>query len=462
MASWGFSLSQAQTEKLRNLLKSKRKVVMRSEVDAETFSGNMAVISTTIKGSVYPDQEIVFMAHLDHYKPGSCDNASGCAGLIETAATLTKLMENGIIPRPQRTIRFLWIPELEGMAAYIESNEETVKKGVIGINFDMIGEDSRACQATLFITRAPLSRPSFLDGLIEHYTNFVDSLNILTPVGPNNMFSYRIVDYMGGSDHLLFNDASVGVPSTMLVHLNNRFWHTSLDTPDKIDPAEMKRSILLGLFMGWTAASYNEEHLSDLLELTYRSAERKMEAYALKYIGRLKRSSNRRIHSTHKNILKYFDILHEYGIQSLASVLKYIPEDGVNTKLLESRSDLLKQYSSLQKKRITDYYLQQCQSKNIEPQDLAVSELEKECRIIIPRRLIGQSLGTKLAREVFQDKNFGGMAGYDMLFEMLNFTDEKNSLLDIRNAVSAQYREISLKWMKSLFEVLRTNEIVAY
>ena len=63
---------------------------------------------------------------------------------------------------------------------------------------------------------------------------------------------------------------------------------------------------------------------------------------------------------------------------------------------------------------------------------------------------------------MFRGQNLGSIAGYDMLSEMLNFSDGKNSLLDIRNAVSTQYREVSLKWIKSLFDVLRTNEIVDY
>jgi hypothetical protein len=461
-ASWGFSLSRVQTEKLRQLLKRKTKVVMRAEIYAETFSGNMAIISTAIKGSTYPDQEIVFMAHLDHYKPGACDNASGCAGLIETAATLTKLIDNGKLPQPLRTIRFLWVPELEGMAAYIENNKETAKKGIIGINFDMIGEDTRICQTVMQITRAPLSRPSFLDGLIEHYASFVDRLGILTRVGPNNMFSYRIVDYMGGSDHLLFNDSQIGVPSTMFVHLNNRFWHTSLDTPDKIDPAEMKRSIMLGLCMGWTAANYSDDQVYDLLELTYRSAERRMERYALKYIGRLKKSSSRNIHTTHRNIQKYLEILLDNGIQSLSSVLVNLPNRKENSETIEKYRVLLQKYAEIQKLRITNYYINLCLKKGIETQDVAFSELEKECSAIIPLRLIGQSLGTKAAFEMFSAQNLGSISGYDMLSEMLNFSDGKNSLLKIRDAVSAQYREISLKWIKSLFEILKENGIVRY
>lgn len=462
LGSWGFSLSQAQSKRLKLMLESKQKVIMRAEVYAETFSGNMAIVSTAIKGSTYPDQEILFMAHLDHYKPGACDNASGSAGLMEAAAVLTKLIDEGKLSPPLRTIRFLWVPELEGMAAYIENNRETVKRGILGVNFDMIGEDTRVCQTAMLITRAPLSQPSFLDALIEHYTNRVDRLNIVTEVGPNNMFSYRIIDYMGGSDHLLFNDAQIGVPSTMLVHLNNRFWHTSLDTPDKVDPAELKRCILLGLFLGWTAANYTEDQAHDLIEITYRSAERKMERSTLQYLSRLENSSSRTLHSTHRNTLHYIDILLANGIQSMASIFENITRERADDELMRTHSDLLKKYAEIQKERITDYYNRLCRRRGVEASVEEMSELEKECSAIIPKRLLGQSLGMAFVRELFHGQNLTSISGYDMLCEMLNFADGKNSLLEIRNAVSAEYREISLRWVKSLFEVLKTNKIVEY
>lgn len=461
-ASWGFSLSNAQSEKLKQWLKTKKKIIMRAEVYAETFAGNMPVITTAINGSAYPDQEVVFMAHLDHYKPGACDNASGSAGLMEAAMILNKLIDREMLPKPLRTIRFLWVPELEGMAAYIEKNRETVKKGILGINFDMIGEDTRVCQTPMLITRAPLSLPSILDALIEYYTRCVDQLNVTTELGPNNMFNYRIIDYMGGSDHLLFNDSQIGVPSTMIVHLNNRFWHTSLDTPDKVDPAELKRCILLGLFLGWTAANYTEDHVLDLLELTHQSVERKMERYALQYLSRLDKASSRTIHRVHRNIHHYIEILLENGILSMSSIFKNLPDHNTHTDLIDAHSDLLKKYAEIQKERIKNYYTQLCKRKGIEPQDVTLTELEKECRAIIPERLVGQSLGMHAVFELFRGRNLISIAGYDMLYEMLNFTDGKHNLLEIRNAGSAEYRELSLRRIKSLFEVLKTNEIVDY
>ena len=249
-SKWGFSLSKEQTDSLKYLLAQPDKVIMRAEVEAETFLGNMPVISAAIKGSKYPDQEIIFMAHLDHYKPGANDNASGSAGLMEIAIRLTNMINKDILPRPLRTIRFLWVPGWEGTVAFLENSKEIAKKGVIGVNMDMIGEDLDKCKTHLFVTSTPLSRPSFLNSLVKHYLKIVEKSNIKEVGGSNTKFKYEIIGYFGESDHMLFNDAKVGVPSTMFVHLTDRFWHTSYDTPDKVDPAELKRTMLLGLLVG--------------------------------------------------------------------------------------------------------------------------------------------------------------------------------------------------------------------
>ncbi len=461
-SKWGFSLSRVQTERLKNLLQSNREVVMRAEIFAKTFSGHVPIVSASISGSKYPEQEVIYMAHLDHYKPGANDNASGSAGLMEIAITLTKLIKSGRIPRPLRTLRFLWVPEWEGTAAFIENNREAVKKGIIGINMDMIGEDLQKCRTYMLITRPPLSRPSFLDALLEYYTKYVDELNITTRVGSNSKFNYRIIDYFGESDHMLFNDAQIGVPSTMIVHLTDRFWHTSFDTPDKVDPTELERAIFLGTFLGWTAANYDVDKISDMTELIFHTLTKKIESFALRYHARLKRSSKSALHKNYRNINVYFDLLHENGIRSLESTLKNVSEPVLNPSPISSSKGLLSKYIDLQKLRLKYLYTRLCREKEIDPHEAELSRLEKECSQIVPARLLDQSMDYWLASDIMRELKVHRFMNYDMFWEMLNYADGKNSLLKIRDAVSAQFREVDVKIVKILFEGLREKNYVQF
>ncbi|MBN1221800.1 MAG: DUF4910 domain-containing protein [Candidatus Aminicenantes bacterium] len=461
-STWGFSLSRDQTETLKNLLEVKRKVIMRAEVFAETFSGHMPIISAVVEGSTYPEQEVIYIAHLDHYKPGANDNASGSAGLVEIATTMTKLIEEGKITRPLRTIRFLWVPEWEGTAAYIEENRNTAKRGIIGINMDMIGANLQNSQSYLSITKMPLSRPSFLDALIAYYASLVDRMNVTTGVGSNSTFNYRIVDYMGGSDHMMFCDAQIGVPSTMLVHLGDRFWHTSFDVPDNIDPTEMERSILLGAFLGWTAASYDEKNVNSLVELTHHSLVERIESATMEYLARLEKSGKTTLHREYRDSKAYFDYVSEFAIKSLDSILGNLPRARVDSTILSDRKNILGQYLDLQRQRIESSYKVLCREKGTEPQDALWSDLEKECSEIYPKRLIAQSLSYWLVDEILREMGLSPFMSYDMLWEMLNYADGKHNLIQLRNAACAQFREIGIKPVKDVFVELKERGWISF
>ncbi|RKY89315.1 hypothetical protein DRQ09_01595 [candidate division KSB1 bacterium] len=241
-AKWGFALSYRQTQWLKSFFDKNIKVRAKAIVDAELFDGNMPVISAVIRGKKNPEQEIIIMAHLDHYKPGANDNASGSAGLIEIARTLMYLIKNGFIDRPNRTLRFLWLPEMHGTMAYLNKHKDIGKRALAGINIDMIGEDYGKCISFFSVTHQPFSSPSFIGDVVKHFVEVISNIDLFEQRGKKYLMNYRFTGYSGGSDHVMFSDPTIGVPSIMIGH-PDVFHHTSYDTPDKVDPTEMKRSV---------------------------------------------------------------------------------------------------------------------------------------------------------------------------------------------------------------------------
>jgi hypothetical protein len=55
--------------------------------------------------------------------------------------------------------------------------------------------------------------------------------------------------FSGGSDHYIFSDPTVGVPMPMFIQWPDKFYHTSADTLDKVDPISLAR-------VGTLAAAY--------------------------------------------------------------------------------------------------------------------------------------------------------------------------------------------------------------
>ena len=93
--------------------------------------------------------------HLDHQRPGANDNASGCATILEVARTLSKLIANGKIARPSRSIRFVWPCEVECTMALFQSEPQMRARFKAVIHMDMVG-GGPVTKAIFHVTRGPL------------------------------------------------------------------------------------------------------------------------------------------------------------------------------------------------------------------------------------------------------------------------------------------------------------------
>ena len=244
---FGFSLSKRQGDMLRRYLAKGQKVLLRAKVDARLFRGKYDVVTASIKGSSKPEEEIFLIAHLCHPKPGANDNASGSGLLMEIARTLIALIRSGKIKRPARTIRFLWVPETTGTVALISTHPEMCDRLVAGLNMDMVGEDQEMCKSTLYVGVTPDSLPSYLNDLvISILESAAKELDPLNQIGLVSNFRYVRSPFGPGSDHAEFVEPTVGVPCVSFTQWPDRFYHTSMDTIDRVSEESLRR-------VGWTS-----------------------------------------------------------------------------------------------------------------------------------------------------------------------------------------------------------------
>ncbi|UCC73791.1 MAG: DUF4910 domain-containing protein [Gemmatimonadota bacterium] len=259
--TFGFNITNRQGERLRELLESGQRVVLHgraSGIGLEPYY--MDVVVARVAGSELPDVELVVAAHLDHPKESANDNASGCAAQLDMARALKGLIDDGRLPRPKRSLRFLWVPEWYGTMAYIDEHPEMVGPPLGGtylahINLDMVGEHLELLHSRMNIASTPWSAPSALNDVVENMAEMTARLDIRSPRGSLSMMNFQLTPYGGGSDHMMFIDRDI--PGMMIGH-SDYTHHTSEDTPDKVDPVELERSEIIA-----TAALL---YLSDLTE----------------------------------------------------------------------------------------------------------------------------------------------------------------------------------------------------
>lgn len=246
----GFSISYNQAMHLKELLQ-KGIVKVNALIKAKYIEGNLEVLTTSIEGTESPDQEIVIIAHLCHPLPSANDNASGAAGLLELARSFKYAIEKGILENPKRTLRFVWVPEFNGTVPWMKYHEDKMRKVLVCINLDMIGEHPLKIGYPLEVNLAPRSTPSIINDIASFFVKKIaDHPKGIAINGTKIPMSYRLRSFDGGSDHVLFIDSYFGIPSLMFGHEDTHY-HSSMDTVEYCDPTELKRVIAMALSISY-------------------------------------------------------------------------------------------------------------------------------------------------------------------------------------------------------------------
>ncbi len=262
--SFAFMVSLKQAREFQRRLKGGERIRLDAVVRAGKHPGAYEIVEATIPG-VDPDlkgEEIVFSCHLDHPRPGANDNASGAAAILEVARTLQKLIREGRVPPPARTIRFVWPPEIEGTLALLNGRPELPARIKAAIHMDMVGGGPET-KAIFHVTRGPASLPSFVNDVAEAFGEFVNrqsaafasgrgsDLPLHSPEGGKEAALADLAEYTGGSDHDVYCEGSFRIPTIYLNDWPDRYIHTNMDVAGNIDPTKLKRAAFIGAACGY-------------------------------------------------------------------------------------------------------------------------------------------------------------------------------------------------------------------
>jgi aminopeptidase YwaD len=292
-SGFAFMVSRQTAEALRTRLRSGESVVLNAHVKATVGPGHWTVVTATIPGTDSAAGEIVYSCHLDHERPGANDNGSGCVTILESARVLARLIESGQLPRPKRTLRFIWGPEVEGTMAFLASHPEIRQRLRANIHMDMVGGDPFKNKSVFHVTGTPWSLPSFvtdvgavfLDAIRTAASGYAagempaDAGIVETHAGGlgtrNELFA-DVTPYSSGSDHDDYDSSTIAVPSLYLRDWPDIYIHTDHDNLDQIDATKLRRVALLGAASGYVYASVTAEQLSTLLPFLTSQAEARL------------------------------------------------------------------------------------------------------------------------------------------------------------------------------------------
>ncbi len=227
------------------------RLALRAEV--ELAQRPLRTLVATIVGAKQPDEAVVTVSHVQ--EPGACDNASGVAGLLESARSLAGLLKSGRMAWPERSLVFLWGDEFRQSRAWLDSGQ---RRAIAGLSSDMTGQSREQTGAILLLERMPdpgALVPLDPDAHTPWGKGEVRAEDI-QPSGLAVIARCAIVDvgglegdwhtadhpWEGGSDHDVFIER--GLPAALFWHFTDFAYHTSLDRLEHVDAGELKRTAI--------------------------------------------------------------------------------------------------------------------------------------------------------------------------------------------------------------------------
>ncbi len=231
MDTRGFAISRAWGDRIRGWLSQAIPVQLRATVDTDFSEGELALPTGVVQGETA--DEILITGHL--YEQGIDDNASGPAVGLEAMRIVSALIDEGVLPRPKRTIRLLPSFEARGLQAYSCLYPE--RRIVAALNLDSVAADPAV---PVHLIQDPYANPSAAEYLL---------FDLVRRACAGAEYRWDRLPYWTMDNQIA--DPLIGSPCPgVCICGSDAFWyHNSLDRPDIVCKGTME-------LIGAVAAAY--------------------------------------------------------------------------------------------------------------------------------------------------------------------------------------------------------------
>ena len=256
-----FSITPRSQQYLHELLK-KGPVKVRANVDTRYYAGQYPWVSGAILGTDGSGAEEVFsLGHL--FEEGAGDNSTGVASILEATATLNRLIKEGKLPRPKRTIRILGMGERYGALAYLNANPDRVKRTIAAMCIDAPAGWQYLAGTQYNWVMNPQSATSYVDAFVLRLAaEYYPMVN-----RPYSWSEYNRGTFGGGTDDD-FGEPMINIPTAspkgghgIPAH------HTSFDTPAQVDPKSLRDLAVMNAAYTYFLASAGPDQMEWIARL---------------------------------------------------------------------------------------------------------------------------------------------------------------------------------------------------
>ncbi|MFA6128681.1 MAG: DUF4910 domain-containing protein [Bacteroidales bacterium] len=465
---------------LRDRLMRNEKIKVHALVKTSKEITDLQVPTCVIPGTDPNAGEVIFSAHLfeGYQKQGGNDDISGCAVILEVARMFNTMFEEGRLPRPARSMRFIFIPEFSGSIPWVQLHKDIMEKTLCNINLDMVGLWLSKSQSFFNLERTTYGNPHYINDVVENYFRYVGETNrtmisiwsgylnrIVAPSGSDEPFYYNIETHFGGSDHEVFNDWGVQVPGIMMITWPDQFYHTSEDVADKCDPTQLKRVSVITAASAYTIANADADMAGKISGEVFSNGVRRLGIQSARALDELSKATPENLGQVYKKVRGYIDGSMVNEVETIESSLELAPSDVQLQDAVTVQTAQLRKIAEAQQ-AVIDQEMKKITSKlGIAAISLKPTDLEKKAMTVIPVPTAKVKEGgyggySKFMPQLTHEQNLS-MNKISDKTELERLCNGKHNALQIKHMLDTQSsRESDLQAILDYIEILRTAGLV--
>lgn len=482
-ATFCINLPPRDGHALRDRLLRGEKITVKADIETTTEETEIEVPTCIIKGTDPNAGEVILSAHLfeGYVKLGANDNTSGSAALIEVARTLNDLINDGLLPRPERTIRFIWVPEFQGSMPWATKHKDILANTLCNFNLDMVGLWLSKSESVYCMHRTTMGNPHYLNDVAESYYHYMGATNrgfvatgvgrpdatkpVYSMTGSRDPFYYSINAHYGSSDHEVFNDWGVQVPGIIMITWPDNYYHTSGDRPEICDPTQLHRAIVIAAASAYTIAGADENMAIKIASEVASNAEKRMSLKMRYDLAQLNGASEEEFKDLYRTAVFNQDALLSNETATLATVMELAPSSSLLDEYVKSLQASLKTVRAANGKNIDASMKAKAATSGYAPVKVELSTEEKAASKIYPHSTSKvKEYGYGVLRSIPSELTaiYGVRLTYSAEVAKLA-SDGRNSVLDIKKMLDAQFPDSdSLESVMKYVELLKEAGLLEY
>ena len=378
-----FSISPREGALVRKLLAERGVVRVRATVDSRYYAGTYPLVTGVIRGS--GPEEVLTLGH--SFEQGAQDNATGVAAMLESLATLNRLILSGKLPRPKRSIRLLTMGELYGSMYYIEAYPDRIRRTVAAMCMDTpaASYDLAGTEYTFYMN--PHAAKSYTDAFI---------LRVAQEYFSQVHRPWHEHQSMSGTDTYL-SEPMINVPTVWAYSGSGvETHHNSEDTPDRVDPRSLRDVATVNAAYLYYLANASESEAMRLAELSQTRGYEQILQSTAPFLERAAATSNAQdLGRLLQDALDHVSYSVGRESQAVLSVLRLVPESNQKDAAasLAPMIEGLRRFGEEQTSRVRRAIDRRAQELGlqapVQPIVVLDTQGDKAARIVVKRKRFG-------------------------------------------------------------------------